>query len=119
MHLGERKADHCDTELVESCCRYADNLSTLPVHHSTCVVTCVDNPLRNLPAFRLKANSAEGSDRGESDPPRRKEGIPLLPRAGRVLLEECGEHLPILSAYHSTRGITCAAIEPLRNWPAF
>jgi hypothetical protein len=26
--------------------------------------------------------------------------------------------LPTLSVHHSTCGITCAAIDPLRNWPA-
>ena len=75
-------------------------------------------PPRNWPAFQLKPKTAEGSDRGESDPLMVKEGRPLLPRAGRILIRY-GMTLPTLSVHHSTCVITCADVEPLRNWPAF
>jgi hypothetical protein len=78
--------DHCYPELVESSYRYGNTMATLSAHHITCVITCADvEPLRNWPAFQLKPK-CEGSRSGESDPLRWKEGGPLLPRAGRVLL---------------------------------
>jgi hypothetical protein len=80
-------ADNSYPELVEACCRYVITLPTLSVLHSTCGITSAAiEPLKIWPAFQLKPNSAEGSDRGESDLLRCKEGRPFLSRAGRVLI---------------------------------
>ena len=53
---------------------------TAPVTSPVCAIEA----LRNWPAFILKPK-CEGSDRGESDTLRWKEGRPLLLRAGRLL----------------------------------
>ena len=72
---------------------------------------CAIEPLMNWQAFQLKPES-EGSDRGESDPLRWKDDRPLLPRAGRVLLQVSKQPGNTLAFYHSTCGVTRAATEP-------
>ena len=115
---GERKADHCCPELVESCCRYEKTLPTLSVNHSTCGITrSAIEPLRNWPAFQLKPKS-EGFNRGGVIRWGGRKADHCCPE----LIESCCRYdntLSTLPVHHSTCGITCAAMEPLRNWSAF